>query len=141
MHWQTLLIDFENNYYSGSSLYAIIIQIVIMLLDRFCYIKVVSFLPPSFQGLLFLKILLQFLFNVFICFFLMVGLPYYTNTMFGRNPAAIVFFYIQLGYIVASAAQIREGYPNADSYIASMIDNSYSIFNRIIFFVRFSFSQ
>jgi singapore isolate B (sub-type 7) whole genome shotgun sequence assembly, scaffold_22 len=99
------------------------------------------FPPPSFQGLLFLKILLQFLFNVFICFFLMVGLPYYTNTVFGRNPAAIVFFYIQLGYIVASAAQIREGYPNADSYIASMIDNSYSIFNRIIFFVRSSFSQ
>ena len=83
-----------------------------------------------------MKILLQFLFNVSICFFLMVGLPYYTNTVFGRNAAVMIFLYIQLGYIVASAAQIREGYPNTDSYIASMIDNSYSIFNRIIFFVR-----
>ena len=50
-----------------------------------------------------MKILLQFFFNVFICFFLMVALPYYTNTVFGRNAAVMIFLYIQLGYIVASA--------------------------------------
>ena len=35
--WQMLLIDLENNYYSTSSLFAIVIQIIVMMLDRFLY--------------------------------------------------------------------------------------------------------
>ena len=35
------MIDFENNYYSASSLYVIIAQILVMMLDRLFYLKVV----------------------------------------------------------------------------------------------------
>ena len=35
-----LMIDLENNFYSASSLYAVILQIFVMMLDRFFYIKV-----------------------------------------------------------------------------------------------------
>ena len=57
--WQMLLIDLENNYYSTSSLFAIVIQIVVMMLDRFLYVK----------GLLLGKIVLHCLFCAgCICF-------------------------------------------------------------------------
>ena len=39
-HIQTVLMDLENNYYSSSSLYAVMIQVAIMLLDRCFYVKV-----------------------------------------------------------------------------------------------------
>ena len=35
-----LLIDLQNNYYSASSLYAIIAQIAMMMIDRYFYLKV-----------------------------------------------------------------------------------------------------
>ena len=35
-----LMIDLENNFYSATSLYAVILQILVMMLDRFFYIKV-----------------------------------------------------------------------------------------------------
>lgn len=37
-----LMIDLENNFYSATSLYAVILQILVMMLDRFFYIKVNS---------------------------------------------------------------------------------------------------
>ena len=43
-----LMIDLENNYYSASSLYAMIFQIIIMMLDRLCYVKVVSLIFQVF---------------------------------------------------------------------------------------------
>lgn len=35
------MIDLENNFYSATSLYAVILQILVMMLDRFFYIKVI----------------------------------------------------------------------------------------------------
>lgn len=137
-HIQTVLIDFENNYYSSSSLYAVIIQVVIMLIDRCCYVKVCSMNQNTFpylQGLLFGKIVLQYIFNASIFALILLILPAYTNTPFGDNINVLIFLFIQIGYMVASAGQIRYGYPTSDTYIASMIDNSYSILNRCIFFV------
>ena len=39
-YWEMLMIDLENNFYSATSLYAVILQILVMMLDRFFYIKV-----------------------------------------------------------------------------------------------------
>lgn len=36
------MIDLENNFYSATSLYAVILQILVMMLDRYFYIKVNS---------------------------------------------------------------------------------------------------
>ena len=35
------MIDLENNFYSATSLYSVILQILVMMLDRFFYIKVI----------------------------------------------------------------------------------------------------
>ena len=81
---------------------------------------------------------MQTLFNGFILFFVLLFLPAFTKTPFGDNVNTVIFFLIQIGYIVASSKQIRYGYPTSDTYIASMIDSSYSILNRCIFLVGLS---
>ena len=78
---------------------------------------------------------MQTIFNACILVFVFIFLPAYTKTPYGDNLSVEIFFLIQIGYIVASSKQIRYGYPTSDTYIASMIDSSYSILNRCIFFV------
>ena len=78
---------------------------------------------------------MQTIFNAFILAFAFLFLPAYTKTPYRDNLSVEIFFLIQLGYIVASSKQIRYGYPTSDTYIASMIDSSYSILNRCIFLV------
>ena len=115
-----LLIDLENNYYSTSSLFAIVIQIIVMMLDRFLYVK----------GLLLGKIVLHCLFCAGCICFCFILLPVTTRVGFGTNRSLIFFMCIQMAYIFLSALEIRHGFPTPDNYISDSINRSFSIPNR-----------
>ncbi len=120
-----LLIDLENNYYSTPSLYAIVIQISIMMLDRLLYVK----------GWLFGKIAFHCLFCLGCIFFCFLYIPSATQIEFGSNPSLIYFMLVQMVYIFVSSLQIRHGFPTSDNFIADSINRTFSILNRCMFFV------
>ena len=119
-----LLIDLQNNYYSASSLYAIIAQIAMMMIDRYFYLK----------GHLLGKIIFHCLYSLFIIIYLFFVIPYTTNTSFWSKWSVVWFFFLQICYIIVSSLQISHGYPTFDNYINSIINKKYSLFNQLLFY-------
>ncbi|CBK22984.2 uncharacterized protein [Blastocystis hominis] len=120
-----LMIDLENNFYSATSLYAVILQILVMMLDRFFYIK----------GHLLGKVVFHIIYSILIMIYLFIGIPYTTNTSFGSKDSVVFFTILQMLYIILSSLQISHGYPTSDNFINNIINKNYSIFNRVLFYV------
>lgn len=79
---------------------------------------------------------MHYLYVASLLYLSMIYLPQTTNTSFRSNIFLMIFFFIQMAYVILSAKQISHGYPNEDTNIANMIEKNYSLLNRILFLVK-----
>uniref|UniRef100_A0A915E8J2 Piezo-type mechanosensitive ion channel component n=1 Tax=Ditylenchus dipsaci TaxID=166011 RepID=A0A915E8J2_9BILA len=112
---------FQENKVPGTLVAMLIIQFILMVIDR------ALFLRKFLSGKLFFQLLLI----IFVHVWMFLLLPAATGRLFAKNFFCQLWYFIKVIYFIISAKQIRSGYPKRQ--LGNAITNSFSAIYMILY--------